>query len=591
MKNGSRFIRLWALLAALMLVAAACGGDDGGGGGGSDNDAAKEDIPTGGTLTMAGTSDVDYMDPGQSYYVLGSALFRGVTRTLVNYPATPDVEKQGDIVPDLATDTGQSNEDATEWTFTIQDGVKWGKALGGEDVPGVTGEEITSADIKYAIERLFIDSVGAQYNYYYNIIEGATEFDDGKAKDISGIETPSDKEIVFRLTEPAGDWPFRLAMPATAPVPKSWASKYDKKQDSDYDNHMVSSGPYYVSEWKTEESISLERNEFWDSATDDIRGAYADSVKIRLGFDPNVAVKKIQDGDFTIAWDAQPTEALLEQTVTDPELSELTARGPSECTRYLYMNTTEKPFDDIKVRQAVNYAIDRENLKRLQGGPVTGPIATSIIPEGISGYIAPDEFNPFETPNMAGDIDKAKQLLAEAGYENGYDDEIFVVGSSTPPHDKYFESVRKDLEDLGFTNITSKLPEFPNQYSQFYGIPSKNVDIGVSAGWCQDYPDGFTFFDPLFHGDNILESGNSNYAEINDPELNQAIDEAAAEADPEARNEAWQEVNKMATDTAVWVPWSWDEDVIPFSPDAVNAYHHTFTTLIDWVNVGVRSSE
>jgi ABC-type oligopeptide transport system substrate-binding subunit len=78
-----------------------------------------------------------------------------------------------------------------------------------------------------------------------------------------------------------------------------------------------------------------------------------------------------------------------------------------------------------------------------------------------------------------------------------------VVGSSTPPHDKYFESIRKDLEELGFTNIRSQLPEFPNQYSQFYGIPAKEVDIGTSAGWCQDYPDGFTFFDPLFHGDNI----------------------------------------------------------------------------------------
>ena len=587
MKDKRRVLRLCAAIAALALVAAACGGDEGEGGGG-DNTVSESQIPTGGTLTLAGTSDVDYMDPGQSYYVLGSSLFRGTTRTLVSYPGTPDVKAQAKPVPDLATDTGQSNGDATQWSFTIKDGVKWGPALGGEDVPGVTGEEITSEDIKYAVERLFIGSVGAQYPYYYDIIEGAAEFSDGKADEITGIETPSDKEIVFNLTEPAGDWPLRMGMPATAPVPQSWAQKYDKKKDSDYDNHMVSSGPYYVAEWKPEQSISLARNEHWDQATDDIRGAYADEVKIRLGFDPNVAVKKIQDGDFTMGWDAQPTEALLEQTVTDPELSKLTARGPSECNRYIYMNTTEEPFDDIKVREAVAYALDRENLKRLQGGPVTGPIATSIIPPGISGYIPPEEYNPFETPNMAGDIDKAKQLMADAGFADGYDEEIYVVGSSTPPHDKYFESVRKDLEELGFTNIRSQLPEFPNQYSQFYGIPSKNVDLGVSAGWCQDYPDGFTFFDPLFHGDNILQSGNSNYSEIDDPELNQAIDEAAAEIDLAARDKAWQEVNKMATELAVQVPWTWDEDILPYSANAVNAYYLTFTTTIDWVNVGVR---
>ena len=185
-------------------------------------------------------------------------------------------------------------------------------------------------------------------------------------------------------------------------------------------------------------------------------------------------------------------------------------------------------------------------------------------------------------------MDKARQLMAEAGFENGYDDEIFVVGSSTPPHDKYFESVRKDLEELGFTNISSKLPEFPNHYTQFYGIPSKDVAIGVSDGWCQDYPDGFTFMDPLYNGDNILSSGNSNHPELDDPQINKAIDDAAALVDPDEREAAWQEVNKMVTESAVVVPWSWDEDILPYSSNAVNAYYQTFTTTIDWVNVGVR---
>jgi peptide/nickel transport system substrate-binding protein len=573
------------VLVLLLMAAAACGPDDAS----SDADQQSDQrIPRGGDLTLVGTSDVDYMDPGQSYYTLGFSLMRGTTRSLVNYAGTQDVDEQTQVVPDLATDTGQANADATQWTFTLQDGVKFGPALGGVDVPGVTGKEITSADIRYAIERQFIPSVGAQYPFYYDIIEGVEDFKSGDADGITGIETPNDKTIVFNLTEPAGDWPYRMAMTAGAPVPESWASRYDKANDSNYDNHFVSSGPYFVSEWKPEQVIVLERNDHWDGETDDIRGAYADTVTIRLGFDPNVAVKKIQDGDFHLAWDAQPTEAVLEQTVTDPQLSELTARGPSGCTIYNYMNTTVEPFDDIKVRLAVNYAIDRENLKRLQGGPVTGPIATSIIPPGISGYLSPEEYNPFETPNMAGDMAKAKQLMADAGFPNGYDKEIFVVGSSTPPHDKYFESVRKDLEELGFTNIRSQLPEFPNQYSQFFGIPAKDVALGVSAGWCQDYPDGFTFFDPLFHGDNILESGNSNYSESDDPELNRAIDEAAAETEPGARDAAWQEVNKMVTESAVWVPWSWDEAILPFSDKAVNAYYHSYVTTIDWVNVGVR---
>ncbi len=587
--RDKRLLKLSTALVAMMLVAAACGGSDDPAAPGDQPDVPDAaDIPVGGKLTMAGTSDVDYMDPQQGYYVISNALHRGISRTLVTYAATPDQEGQNELVGDLATTAGESNEDASEWTFTLKDGIKWGPALGGEDVPGVTGEEITSADVKYGIERIFIPSVGAQYPFYYDIIEGVDEFSKGDADEITGIETPDDKTIIFHLTEPAGDWPFRMAMPAGVPAPQSYVEQYDKEKDSDYDHHIVASGPYYIEEWAAEERIVLARNEHWDPETDDVREAYADEVEIRLGFDPNVGVKKIQDGEFTIGWpDAQPTEALLEQTMTDPELNKLFVRGPSGCTRYLFMNTTEEPFDDVKVRQAVAYALDRDNLKRLQGGPVTGPIATSILPPGIGGNEDAEAYDPFPSEEHAGDMVKAKELMAEAGFADGYSEEIFVVGSSTPPHDKYFESVRSDLEELGFSNINSKLPEFPNHYTQFYAIPAKNVDFGISAGWCKDYNDAFTFFDPLFHGDNILESGNQNYSELNDPAINSLLDEASALTDPDERIAKWEEANHAVSELAVIIPWSWDEDIVVFSPKAVGPYYHSFYNSIDWVNVGV----
>lgn len=591
MAEHKRFYKLGALLVCLMLIAAACGGGGGDDDTGAQNPTDESEIPMGGKLTMAGTSDVDYMDPTAGYYVLSAILHRGVSRTLVTYPGVPG-EAGIEPIADLAEDLGAPNEDATEWSYTIKDGVLWGQALGGEDVPGVTGEEITCDDVKYGIERQFIPSVGAQYSYYYDMIEGVDEFSKNKVDEISGIECVSDKEIVFHLTEPVGDWDLRLAMPATSPVPQSYAEQFDKEKDSDYDNHVVASGPYQIESWEPEERITLTRNENWDRETDEARGAYADEVEIRLGFEPNVAVKKIQDGDFTIAWDASPTEALLEQTVTDPDLSSHLARGPSGCNRYIFMNTRLEPFDDVKVRQAVNFAIDRENIKRLQGGTdAAGPIATSILPPGIPGHLDAEEFNPFPSENLAGDMEKAKELMAEAGYADGYDKRIFVVGSSTPPHDKYFESIRQDLEELGFSNIDQQLPEFPNHYTQFYGIPSKDVHMGTSAGWCKDWADAVTFFDPLMHGDNILESGNSNYSEVDDPELNRMIDEAASTSDPTERAAKWEEVNRYATEQAYWVPWSWDDDLMPFSEDAVNAYYHYNYALIDWPNVGVQSAE
>lgn len=589
--SKKRFIRLFAVILALSLLAAACGGSDDPESSGGNDPVPTDEIPVGGTLRIAGLSDVDFMDPASMYYTLSWTLARGVFRTLVTYPAVADFEEQNVLVPDLATDVGTPNEDSSEWTFTLKDGIKFGPALGGEAVPGVTGEPITSADIKYALERVFIPSVGGGYPFYYDIMEGTQDFVDGKADEITGIETPDDKTIIFHLTEPAGDWPFRMAMPASAPVPADYAAGFDAEKDSDYDSHVVASGPYYVEEWTPQEQITLERNEEWDPDTDDVREAYVDTVDWKLGFDNDVGVQKVQDGDYEIGLDVSPQGPALEQTLNDPELSKRLINEPSLCTRYIFLNTTVEPFDKLEVRQAVNWAIDRANLKTLQGGPITGDIASSIIPPGMGGYLSTDEYNPFGTDGMAGDMDKAKELMAAGGYPDGYDGELLFVGASDPPHDKYAESVRADLEALGFSNLNVKTPAFPNQYTQFYGIPDKNVAIGTSAGWCKDYNDAFTFLDPLFSGDNILESGNQNYAEIDDPAVNEAIATATKTPFGPERDTAWEEANRLATESGAWVPWTWDNETIIYSENLVNPIYNTFFSHIDWVVAGVTTAE
>ncbi len=586
--SKKRVIRLFAVLLALTMLAAACGGDDEPGGGDNDDDVVEPaDIPTGGVLKIAGTSDVDYMDPASMYYTLSWTMARGVFRTLVTYPAVSDFEAQNVLVPDLATDVGTPNEDSSSWTFTLKEGIKFGPALGGEEVAGVTGEEITSADVKYAIERVFIPSVGGGYPFYYDVLEGTDEFVAGDADNITGIETPDDKTIVFNLSEPTGDWPYRMAMPASAPVPAAYAAEFDAEKDSNYDNSVVASGPYYIAEWTPEEQITLERNTFWDPDTDDVREAYVDTVDWKLGFDNDVGVQQVQDGDYHYGMDVSPQGPALEQTLNDPELSDRLINEPSLCTRYVFLNTTVEPFDSLEVRQAVNFAIDRANLKTLQGGPITGDIASSILPPGMAGYLSTDEYNPFGTDGMAGDMEQAKQLMADGGYPDGFDGELLFVGASDPPHDRYAESVRADLEELGFSNLNVKTPAFPNQYTQFYGIPDKDVAIGTSAGWCKDYNDAFTFLDPLFHGDNILPSGNQNYSELNDPTINDAIDAAAQTPFGDERVAAWEEANRLATESGVWVPWTWDNETIIYSADLINPIYNTFTSHIDWVVAGV----
>lgn len=595
--KSTRIYKLLALLTGLMLIAAACGGGDepsGEGDGGVQNEdiTLDEELTPGGTLRIAGASDVDYMDPASMYYTLSWFLSRGVHRTLVTYPGNvTDLQAQNELVPDLAESTGTPNDDFTEWTYTIKEGVKYGKALGGEDVPGVTGEQIVCDDFVHSFERVFTASVGAGYPFYYDIIEGAKDFQEGKADSISGLSCTDDRTFVMTLSEPAGDWDFRMAMPAATPVPRAASEKYDAKDDSDYDRHVIATGPYYIAEWVPGEQITLERNEHWDAATDEARKAYADTIDWKLGFDNDVGVQKVLDGEYDLAMDVSPQGPVLEEVVTDPELSKRLLNESEGCTRYLFMNTTIPPFDNIEVRKAVNLAIDRENIKRVFGGPTTGPIATSIVPPGIDGYLAPEEFNPFETPNMAGDMEAAKQQFQDAIGAETWDEPIKLVGASDPPHDKIFETVRSDLEELGFTNIQGKTPKFPNQYTQFYSVPDSETAFGSSAGWCKDYQSAFTFLDPLFHGDNILPSGNQNYAELNDPALNDLINQAAASPLGPEQTAAWEEANRYATEQAVWVPWSWDTSTIIYSPNVLNVYYLGFHSHVDWVNVGLADAQ
>lgn len=505
---------------------------------------------------MAGLEDFDHLDPAQQYFQLTNAMLKGVVRSLVWYETVDDPETPTELVGDLATDTGTPNDDHTEWTFTLKDGIKWGPALGGEDIDGVTGEEITSEDVAYAFDRIFMKSVGNQYSFYFDPLDS--------------VETPDDKTVVFNLKEETPDWPQRLAFTAAAPVPERYAQEFDQKKTSDYDKHVVASGPYYIDSYVSGEELTLRRNEHWDPETDPNRNAYLDGVDWQLGFEqPNVVAQKIFDGEFDFSYDGRPQGPLLERAFTDEELKEHILQGPAAATRYIFLNTNVPPFDELAVREAVNLAIDRENMQRVYGGSAVGDIACSVIPPGVDGHLPCDEYNPFETENMAGDMDAAKAKLEEVDAD--LTSEVFLVGANDDPHDKLAESVRTDLEELGFTNIDPKTVAFPNQYTQFYSVPDKKVAVGPAAGWVWDWPDAMTFFDPLFNGDNIGGAGtNNNYSMLDDPAINDAINEAQEiERGTDEYASAMEEINRMTTESAVWIPWLWDIETVAYNVDNV----------------------
>jgi peptide/nickel transport system substrate-binding protein len=550
----------------------------------------------GGVMWLASIGDVDYMDPGQAYSVIfSSTVGRATLRTLISYPGTPLLDKQVVPAPDLATALGEHNADNTHFTYHLRPGLEYGKALGGVRVPGVTGRPIKTSDIKYAIERLYNPAVGAGYSFYYDNLIGAARCKRAArfGCQISGIQTPDDNTIVFNLTRPTGDWDMRMALPATAPVPRSVASKYDRRKDSTYDSHVVSSGPYYVAEYRPGEAITMKRNSNWHRSSDPIRKSYADRIEWREGFDNSVCNAKVAAGNYAFAVDCMPAGSQLRS------MSGLGARffnGPELCTRYIYMNTRVKPFDNIKVRQAVNFVVDRFQQRQAAGGPLMGQIATSVLPPGMLGHLPIFAYDPFPPIHARRDETKAKALMKDAGYPNGwYRKLLLYTGPSTSlgslrPRPKQVEALRADLRKIGIDHVKVEQTGGTFPGGSLYSLePLPKTALGF-AGWCADFPSPSSFLVPLLYGPSNRPTVSSNYSHLNDASLNSLIRkaEAASYGDADA---AWAAANKRATELAPWVPLLWSFSRVVVSPHTVAPFYQQLYQKIDIVNAGVNGTK
>jgi peptide/nickel transport system substrate-binding protein len=253
--------QLGALVTALALTAAGCGGSPDEGSGGSDGASVKG--RKGGGVTFLAAADVDYLDPGQSYYTFGYAVIYATQRPL--YSFKPDEPEKP--VPDLAEGDPKISSDNQTITVKLRSGVRFSPPV---------NREVTSADVKYAFERAFTQNVPSGYaTSYFADIAGAPE-SPGRFKDIEGIKTPDDRTIVFELDKPtAVTVAAALVMPISVPVPKEYAEKFDKRNPSEYDQYTVFTGPTWFATTPTQDigrdpgkSIEIVRNPSWDPATD-----------------------------------------------------------------------------------------------------------------------------------------------------------------------------------------------------------------------------------------------------------------------------------------------------------------------------------
>jgi peptide/nickel transport system substrate-binding protein len=554
------------LLAGLVALAG-CGSSNKSSTGGSPAAKAPANAKKGGTLTILSSGDVDYIDPGEDYYQFGYMIEYSVNRTLYSYGAA-DLQQR----PDLATAAPEISSDGKTVTVKIRSGIKYAPPV---------NRVVTSKDIKYAIERGFSGHVPSAYaQLYFGDIVGAPKTPDAKGvPDISGIQTPDDQTIVFKLTKPrSGTLVGALALPLTVPVPPEYAKPFDAKNPSTYDQHVAFVGPYMVDHdasgkltgRKPGKSITVVRNPNWDKGTD-YRPAYLDRMEFVEGNnDPAVASRRVLTGSHLVTGDFTLPPNVLKAALTRQKAQ--VSITQTAAWRAVSMNTRIPPFDNINVRKAVFAVYDRQALILSRGGTIQGTPAWSFIPPNFPGFnesggaTPPAEFDFAQ--KLSGDPTVAASYMKKAGYPSGkYTGSArpLEVGVAGGTGTKAAEITQAQLAKLG---IRVKLRFVtPDAYlTKFCGVPKK-VAVCPSSAWGKDFNDAQTQLQPTFDGRAIAPANNANYSELNDPNVNAAIDKALTLPPGAERDQAWADVNKLVVGDAPAIPYQWDKTVNAESKD------------------------
>jgi peptide/nickel transport system substrate-binding protein len=542
MGKASIGLRAAAIASVAAMTLAACGGggdgDEEPGTGGDGGGAQK-----GGTLTILTLQDqFTHIDPQRSY--TGEDLaFAGayMQRTLTAFKYSTDAEEANSLTPDLATDTGTPNEDATSWSWTLKDGLKW------ED-----GSDLTCEDIKYGVSRTFAtDIITDGPQYAVSMLDIPTDKDGAsvykgpyvtKGNDTAAFDKAvvcEGNKITFNLNKPVGDFNYTVTLLSFSPVPKA-ADTGEK-----YDDKPIASGPYKIQEYSKGSQMVLVRNDNWDPATDEYRPAYPDKIVVKFGLEASVIDQRmIQDsGADQQAMSQDPIEpASLATVFGSDRFAERRVNELDPYVRYIVINTARVP--NLEHRKAIAAALDRAQLRTIAGGEYAGDLADGVIKpnlptdyepsgmwESLLGQPIPDN----------GDPEYAKTLLDQAGEPL---ETLQYDYPQTPTNDKAAAAVVASLGKAGI-----KVKPNPIEAGQFYGIvfdPDKEGHL-VLAGWGPDWPNASTVVPELF-----TPSGGFNLSQADDKAFNAKVEEARAETDREAQATLWKELNKEAM-SQVWV--------------------------------------
>ncbi|ROP60961.1 peptide/nickel transport system substrate-binding protein [Curtobacterium sp. PhB130] len=520
MRRPKRLTITAAVAAAAALVLTGCSG------GGASDDATSA-TSKGGTLNILTTATAVHLDPATSQN-LNITTLGLVLRRLTAWDVEPG--KTAKVVPDLATNTGDSSDGGKTWTYHLKKGLKF------QD-----GSAITTKDIKWGIERSFAPTLTGGLSYHKSLLVGGDTYKgpfDGKTLD--SIETPDDSTIVFKLNAAYGDWPWLVSMPAFAPVPEG-----DGTDTGAYDAKPVASGPYQVQSNQQGSQITLVRNKSWSAKTDSVRTAGPSKVVFKESQDPSTVTQTLiaDNGDAKDSFGATYLGAAeLNQVRSNPSAQDRLATSKAGPIQYMAINTQKGSLKDLKVRQALQYAVDKKSYRIAAGGALAGTYASTLITPGIAGR---QDYDLYET-KATGDVAKAKSLLQQAG---ATDLKLTLLTPNDPSSLAESQALQSGLKRAGIT-VTLK----PEDSDSFYTDATNGSDYDLALfGWQPDFPSANANIQPLYASSQVGDGG-YNVSQYSNPDVDKLIDEATGTVDQDAAQKLWAQADKKIMEDAPVVP-------------------------------------
>jgi YVTN family beta-propeller protein len=534
----------------------------------------------GGTLTLDGsyteTSQEHYAsDPAVAWDLLDWQMLAMTNDGLVGYRRVGG--PVGDqLVPDLARDLPVPAGDGKTYAFRLRAGIRYSN-----------GQPVRPEDFRRAIERTFVlNGGGGPATYFYSGIAGAAacELHPESCTLSYGIVTNDQAgTVTFHLTAPDPDFLDKLAMPFADAVP---AGTPDHELSA---GQIPATGPYMTRSLQPERGWVLVRNPWfrqWSAQAQP--DGYPDRIILRLGVAPGAAVDAVEQGRADVLFGSPPLSRIHELAT---RYANLLHTYPLGSTFALFLNTRVRPFSVLAARQAVNYAIDRNTMIQLAGGPPTAQPTCQILPPTLPGYqpYCPYTINPgpsgaWEAPDLA----RAEQLVRQSGTLG---DQVTVVTDTAQPQmpgpatGSYLVSV---LRQLGYRASLRAITS-PQTYWNTIDNSRDQVQVG-EFNWDEDYPAPWDFFGPLFSCHSFIPGNpaNLNDSEFCSPRIDTQFRQAlAAQAgSPDAARLLWADIDREIVDQAPWVPLYNRRALVMLSARVGNyQFHPLWELLIDqlWV--------